>query len=784
MNYENKNREELIRELHKLQKEISALRAKGKDEVSNLKSTKKQLSETQKRLENTLDSIADGFVSLDNNWIYTEVNQKAAEMFGRKAEELIGKHIWTEFPEGVNQPFYNNYYKAVRNQTEINFEDFYKPWNRWYENRVIPSPDGLVIFFQDITDRKKAEIAMKESHETFRTLFESSSHPILLIKDYLFVRCNQAALDALGISEMESFIGTSPAEVSPERQPDGRLSSEAERVYIEEAYEKGFCKFEWTHKNMLGGEILMEVTLVPIQLNGVTYLHVAWYDLTYQKEIERKLIENERRLSTLLGNMPGVAYICKNDHDWTMEYVSNGSIELVGYTPDELINNRVVSFNSLIKPEYRKTLFNKWQVALKNGDPLQVEYEIISRDGSVKWVWEQGAGIYSDNGEVIAIEGFITDITERKIASLETRRSETKFRSIFDSKLIGSFFWNLNGDITDANDLFLEMLGYTRKDLLNGDLNWEKLTPPEFNEIDSVNINQLAEKGYTSPFEKEYIHKDGHRIPIILGATTLPDDPDTGIAFVLNISRQKSVEKELQFEKERAEESDRLKTAFLANMSHEIRTPMNGILGFTSLLQEPKLTGEEQKSYIDIIEKSGARMLDIINNIIDISKLESGQVKISKSSININEEIDYIYNFFKPEAEKKGLEIFYSSQLPDEKSTIISDREKVNGILINLVKNAIKFTETGTVEIGCHQKNSSLEIFIKDTGIGILEEWKEKIFTRFVQVDMSDSRLFQGAGIGLAISKAYAEMLGGTIWVDSIKDKGSTFWFSIPYLQS
>jgi len=242
---------------------------------------------------------------------------------------------------------------------------------------------------------------------------------------------------------------------------------------------------------------------------------------------------------------------------------------------------------------------------------------------------------------------------------------------------------------------------------------------------------------------------------------------------------------ELIAAKGKAEESDRLKSAFLANMSHEIRTPMNGILGFTELLKEPELSGENQKYYIDIIEKSGLRLLNIINNIIDISKIESGLMNISISETNIKEQMEYIYTFFKPEVERKGIHIFCNTSLSVKEAIIKTDREKIYAILTNLVKNAIKFTNTGYIEIGYNlvgrQHAASLQFFVKDTGVGIPPEQIEMVFERFRQANETLNKRYEGAGLGLAISKAYVEMLGGKIWVESELGKGSTIYFTIPY---
>ena len=238
--------------------------------------------------------------------------------------------------------------------------------------------------------------------------------------------------------------------------------------------------------------------------------------------------------------------------------------------------------------------------------------------------------------------------------------------------------------------------------------------------------------------------------------------------------------------KEKAEESDRLKSAFLANMSHEIRTPMNGILGFAELLKDSKLNDEEQQAYIRVIEKSGIRLLNIINDIIDISKIESGQVDVHIVESNINNQIEYVDAFFQPEFEKKGLQHSFSNDLSSKESIIKTDREKIYAILTNLVKNAIKYTDKGSIEFGyivlpSLQDMKFLQFYVKDSGIGISRDRQKAIFERFIQADIADKMALQGAGLGLSISRAYVEMLGGEIWVESEPGKGAIFYFTIPY---
>jgi signal transduction histidine kinase len=229
-----------------------------------------------------------------------------------------------------------------------------------------------------------------------------------------------------------------------------------------------------------------------------------------------------------------------------------------------------------------------------------------------------------------------------------------------------------------------------------------------------------------------------------------------------------------------AQAANHAKSNFLANMSHEIRTPMNGILGFAELLKEPKLSGAEQQKYLNIIEKSGERMLNTINDIVNISKVESGQMELTISTTNINEQIEYIYTFFRPETAQRGIELSYLNSLPDNDAVINTDREKVYAILTNLVMNAIKFTHAGSITFGYEPKGEFLQFFVKDTGVGIPKDLQSAVFERFVQVHMGEESSLQGSGLGLSIAKGYVELLGGKIWLESEEGRGTTFYFTLP----
>jgi len=238
---------------------------------------------------------------------------------------------------------------------------------------------------------------------------------------------------------------------------------------------------------------------------------------------------------------------------------------------------------------------------------------------------------------------------------------------------------------------------------------------------------------------------------------------------------------ELIIAKRKSEEGDKLKSAFLANMSHEIRTPLNGINGFVELLKNPDIKEDSRNTYINIIQSSSTQLLSIIDDIMDISKIESGQIVLHKSNTSINNILSEQYAFFTKQGNSKNLKLSHKLGLQEEQSVIFCDEKKIIQVLSNLINNALKFTVAGNIEFGYQLKGKFLEFFVKDTGIGISKENYDKIFHRFRQVENGRSRIYGGNGLGLSITKALVNKMGGKIWVESKLGGGSIFYFTIPY---
>jgi PAS domain S-box-containing protein len=376
------------------------------------------------------------------------------------------------------------------------------------------------------------------------------------------------------------------------------------------------------------------------------------------------------------------------------------------------------------------------------------------------------------------------DITERKSAEDTLKESEEKFRKIFEESPFCMAMTGKDMGIVRANQSFCNMIGYSEEEIKL--FTFRNFTHPDHIANDEISLMRLI--ALEIPIyhtEKRYIRKDRS---VIWGSTTVSiirnnkGEVQFFLVMVEDITSRKKAQSELIVAKERAEEGDRLKTAFLHNVSHEIRTPMNAIIGFATLLKEQGLSEPERNQYLDIIFQSSNQLLSIINDIVDIANVESGQVRINFREMNLNESLRSLNEQFMYKERENNIPIHLTTGLPDEESVIRTDGTKVIQILSNLINNSLKFTRKGQIHFGYTVKGSFLEFTVKDTGIGISPEHIDKIFNRFYQVDVAGTRQYGGTGLGLSICKAYAEMLGGDIKVESEPGKGTLFTFTILYV--
>lgn len=377
------------------------------------------------------------------------------------------------------------------------------------------------------------------------------------------------------------------------------------------------------------------------------------------------------------------------------------------------------------------------------------------------------------------------EITKRKQIEGTCRKSQQEFASIFKYNPEAVIYYEEEGTILNINPRFTELFGYTLEEIKGRNINEGMIFPKDKTIEESKKITKTALKKGLVKIETIRKKKDGTLFPVIISASPIiiKGKPKGIIASYTDITKEKLAEKEIIKAKKEAELANRAKSAFLASMSHGIRTPMNSIIGMAELMKYTPLN-DEQKDYMDILKVSTDSLLDVINDVLDISKIESGHIEIEKIEFDLWELIESIGITLSTKAFQKGLELLCYIR-PEVPQYIMGDSSRLRQILINLVGNSIKFTDKGEIIIKVETLKREddrvlLHFTIKDTGIGIPKEKQEKIFGSFSQVDSSTTRKYGGTGLGLTISKQLAELMGGKIWVESEVGKGSTFHFTIP----
>jgi PAS domain S-box-containing protein len=368
---------------------------------------------------------------------------------------------------------------------------------------------------------------------------------------------------------------------------------------------------------------------------------------------------------------------------------------------------------------------------------------------------------------------------EHKLAVDALQKSEAHYHSLFDRVIDGVYRSTHDGKFVDINPAMVNMFGYSSKqEMLEVDIRNDLYFAPE--DRDSL----LLEVDSDIPEVYRMRRKDGSEIWVEDNGSYEKDDQGNTTfheGILRDVTKRKMMEEELIKAKENAESSDRLKTAFLQNISHEIRTPMNAICGFSKILNSPDLSHEDLNNYAGIIQSNIDQLLSIINDIVTISSIETHQEKLDVQLTSLNDIMNEMFNLFNDRLQQKKCTLTVEKTLNNVQSFIYSDGNKLSYILNNLLSNALKFTENGTVHFGYNLKDNEIEFFVKDTGIGIQPEMQDIIFDHFRKANNNNLFGLSGTGLGLSIAKGFVELLDGTIWVESEVGKGSVFYFTIPY---
>lgn len=902
-----------------------------------------KLNTTKNFLTNTLTSINDGLVILDKDSLYVYVNQKAADLLGKSAKELIGKHIWAEFPEKEGDLFYDNYQKAITSGKPLSFENYFKPWNKWFENRIIPSQDGVLMFFHETTDKNEKDNKIKAAYNIIN---KSSSVAILCEnkRNFPIIFASENTSNLFGYTHTELLNGFRQLHQLVYKDDAEWVSKNFIKFLKEEkSNELKFQPFRIFTNNREVKWIQANLDIVRNSANEITHIQGICEDITERKKAEDLFFESSQRLKDQFNHTPLASIIW--DANFKVLEWNNSAQRIFGYSAEEA---KGLSVKDLITPPYFASEMKKIQediLTVKNAH--RSTNENITKSGKIITCDWYNVTLKDASGKIIGVASLADDITERINSKKLLEKSERKYRDIFE-KSIDAVLILKNGHFVDCNEAAIKMFGLDRETIFslhpsqlspekqpdgassflkseemmkitlekgsnryrcnqwhtNGHVFPTEVTLTRINEEDDgftihVVISDITERvkkealedvlyniskaaltigdfqefslfvrnelhkiidtsnfyialhneetdmittpvfvdereeveefsaknsltGYVIKSKKPLIlTKEAHQelinnnivtligefakiwvgVPLFIqekciGAIVVQSYEDENaynendvqlLEFVADqISttiQRKKVENELNSALVQAQESDRLKSAFLANMSHEIRTPMNGIIGFSELCLEPNITKEKQREFANIVIKSSKRLLSIVNDILDISKIEAGAVTLHLESINLNKLLDELETFYKPIAQENNLILNCEKGLENYKSAIETDKVKLNQVLSNLLSNAFKFTDTGSIKFGYELIDSNLQFYVKDTGIGVEANLQNKIFDRFSQGNLDLSKQHKGTGLGLAITKKIVELFHGEIWLNS-GENGTTIYFTIPYNKS
>ena len=525
------------------------------------------------------------------------------------------------------------------------------------------------------------------------------------------------------------------------------------------------------------GELYWESEVISPLLNPegvITNFVSVKEDITEQKMAEQSIAAGRAKLEAALASMSDALFI--SDSEGRFTDFNDAFATFHRFSSKDECATTLAEYQDILDvfmPDGEPAPLEQWAVprALRGEIATNAEYLLRRKDTGETWVGSYGlAPIRNKESEIVGSVVSARDVTAQKQAEEALRNSEKRFREMFEKhSAIKLVIEPETGNIINANQAAADFYGWSVEELRKMSILQINTLPP--NEVKLVLEKWKSEDKLS--FQFTHRRADGSIRDIEAFGCKITIQ---GKAFVYLIIH------DITDRKLAAEESDRLKAAFIANISHEIRTPMNGILGFAELLKEPQLSGEEQTQYIDLIHQSGQRMLNLVNDLMDISKIDAKEVKLEITETPVNQILRELKAFFTLEANKKRLRLTSTAGLSDQESIILTDSVKLNQIVTNLIQNALKFTTKGGIDFGYSKKDDMLEFYCIDSGIGVPLDKKEKIFERFHQANNSLTRNHEGAGLGLSITKAFVELMGGKIQVETSEGAGSNFTFTLPYI--
>lgn len=780
----------LIKEIDELKTRYESLKTSYDLLVEEQRRSQTEFFDSRLSAEKRLSSIfrvAPTGIGVVVKRVISEVNPKLIEIAGYSKEELIGQssrilYISDEEYDYVGKEKYSQIKEKGTGTVETKW---LRKDGQTIDVLLASTPidtndlnKGVTFTVLDITKRKRGEARLKQSEYLLNKAQEIAhvgSWSLDLKTNALTWSDEIFRIFGLDSSKDDQTYHTFIEAIHPE---DREIVDKAYRSSIEQGRDSYEIEHRVVTKN--SGEVRYVIERcehIKDSDGNITCSIGMVQDITENKLAEEKVREKDILFRKLSANVSDLIYqfTRRPDGSYVVPVASEGIKNIFGCMPEDVTDN-FEPIARVIHPDDAERVIREIEYSAEHVSYFTCEFRVCIPGRPLRWILSRSTPEKLPDGS-ITWYGFNADITERRHAEEQLRKLSRAVEQSINAVIIT----DTKGIIEYANPAVLELTGHTSEELIGVNLRLLCCLSEPNNSCEEIWTTIYDGKvwaGEISNYKKngEHYWESAIFSPIFNEQGEILNF----LAIKKDITHDKKMEEELVQAKEKAEESDRLKSAFLANMSHEIRTPMNGILGFAELLREPDLSTEQMQEYIRIIEKSGQRMLNLVNDITDIARIEAGQMKISIHESNVNEIVMEAYKFFMPEAESKGINLSFITSLLPEEAVLKTDRDKLFATLSNLIKNSLKFTFSGSIDFGYQKKDEFLEFYVKDTGIGIPEEKQVSVFERFIQADMSNTRISEGTGLGLSISKAYVEMLGGKIWLESEVGKGTSFYFTIP----
>lgn len=626
---------------------------------------------------------------------------------------------------------------------------------------------GMLIFIRDISEKKKFLEKILESKKTNEEIIENAPFGIFIVNKKGEVEYVNSAMIKISGTSKDIFKGLNVLKL-----PTYLKAGIAKKIK-EGLKGKSFSIGPIEYLSYYGKKKTVRKFIgIPLKIGGkIEKLMVFVEDLTKIKKMEEMIRESEKKFRNIVENArDGICII----QDKKVKFVNDALAKIIGYKKEEIIGENFLKF---IPKELRKKIEENYEKRIRGEKlPSLYEAELLRKNGKKVSV-EISASLLEYEGRP-ADFGIIRDITERKRLEEEIRNSEKKFRILFENAVDPILLLDRKGKILMANKKVEELTGYEREEIVGRHFARVGLLTPKSAIETLKNFFKRMMGLEVKPYEIEVMTKKGEIIYGELNASVIEDLGE--LVIIRNITEKKKLEEELRRSYEELKKLDVKKSEFISIASHEIKTPLAAIHGFVELLQSENvfINKKEREKYLEIIEKETKRLAKLVDDILDLSRIDLGTIKLEINKVNIYNIIRKIEREFEIDIKKKGLELILN--LEKSLSEIKTDEEKLYRILFNLVNNAIKYTPKGKITIHAIRKGDLIQFCVEDTGIGIPREYQEKIFERFYQIESPYTRAHKGAGLGLSICKELVKLLGGNIWVESEVGKGSKFFFTLP----